>query len=148
MGEQQLSEHVEMKMKAVNDAINQVKSEYNWIKDNVDKVSFTYKVRKDISDFQMSQIDLILFFLDELKKLHDLKRDHLLDALANLERTTGMTFCYIYCFNVLIVRTIDFNCVSNKLKFVRSFSSFFMFAKKERASAKNCSIWLYSLSGT
>ena len=93
MGELNLSNHVDMKMRAVNDIIKQIQSEYHWIKDNVKNASISIEMFMEISMFQMDQIDLILFLLAKLKILHDLKRAHIIEAIENDERRTrGMTF--------------------------------------------------------
>ena len=106
MGELNLIDHVNMKIKSITDVIDHLKSQYNWIKSQECIVSLSLPERKEINDFQIKQLDLILFLFDEEKKLFDLKRAHLRAAMAHLQRTTGIQFYYIYCFKSLIVDTI------------------------------------------
>ena len=90
MGELNIIRHVQMKIDAISDVINQLKSQYDWMKSKEDEVFLPLLLRKEINNFQIQQLNLILFLYKEEKKLFDLKRAHLTAAIEHLDETTGI----------------------------------------------------------
>ena len=90
MGELNIIRHVDIKIDAISDVIEQLKSQYDWMKSKQDDVSLSLLLRKEINKFQIQQLDLICFLYDEKKKLFDLKRAHLIAAIEHLDETTGI----------------------------------------------------------
>jgi hypothetical protein len=86
MGELNLLKHVDMKVDAISDVINQLQLQYKWIKSHQDNTSLSLSFKKEMNKFQIEQLDLILFLYDEKKKLFNLKRAHITAAIAHLER--------------------------------------------------------------
>ena len=106
MGELNFISHVQMKIDAIVDVINKLKSQYDWMKSQEDAVSLPLSLKREINDFQIKQLNLILFLYDEEKKLFDLKRAHITAAIAHLDETTGIQIYYIYSFKASTVATM------------------------------------------